>query len=135
MVSFLHLGVDTVDSDQSSANTELLFLQLVSMLQMAAMQQMGKIMDPVTNEVHRDLDQAKVSIDLIDMLKAKTEGNLGEREKEFLDKIVFELHMNYVDEVRAAEQAAASEPEKDEDQSAEEEAPPNEASAEEGDKS
>jgi hypothetical protein len=75
------------------------FLQLVAMFQMAALQQMGKFVSPVTGEVERDLQQAKSSIDLIEMLAEKTKGNLTPGEKEFLDKILFELRMNYVDEV------------------------------------
>jgi len=76
------------------------FLQLVAMFQMAAMQQMGKLANPLSGEVERDLQQAKASIDLIEMLADKTEGNLAHAEKEFLDKILFELRMNYVDEVK-----------------------------------
>lgn len=81
------------------------FLQLVAMFQMAALQQMGKLPNPLTNEIERELQQAKASIDMIEMLGDKTKGNLSDPEKEFLDKILFELRMNYVDEVsRAAEE-------------------------------
>jgi hypothetical protein len=76
------------------------FLQLVAMFQMAALQQMGKFVSPVTGEVERDLQQAKSSIDLIEMLAEKTKGNLTQGEREFLDKILFELRMNYVDEMK-----------------------------------
>ena len=79
------------------------FLQLIAMFQMAALQQMGKLVNPVTGEVDRDLQQAKGSIDLVEMLAVKTEGNLTSAEKEFLDKILFELRMNYVDEVNRAQ--------------------------------
>lgn len=79
------------------------FLQLVAMFQMAALQQMGKMVNPVSGEVERDLEHSKASIDLIEMLAAKTEGNLTTGEKEFLDKVLFELRMNYVDEVKRAE--------------------------------
>jgi len=90
-----------LDSDQFSTS-EILFLQLVSMFQMAAMQQMGKIIDPISGEVKRDLDQAKMSIDILDVLKEKTKGNLNSSEREFLDKVLFELHMNFVDEKKAS---------------------------------
>jgi hypothetical protein len=83
------------------------FLQLVAMFQMAALQQMGKMVNPVSGEVERDFEQSKSSIDLIEMLAAKTEGNLTTGEKEFLDKVLFELRMNYVDEVNRAEKEKA----------------------------
>jgi hypothetical protein len=73
------------------------------MFQMAALQQMGKLVNPVSGEIDRDLQQAKASIDLIEMLAEKTDGNLVHAEKEFLDKILFELRMNYVDEVKRGE--------------------------------
>jgi hypothetical protein len=88
-------------------NDELLFLQLVSMFQVAAMQQMGKLIDPATNEAHRALSQAKISIDTLDMLKEKTKGNLSDDEQAFLDKVLFELHMNFVEEQKRPSDAAA----------------------------
>ena len=77
---------------------EAQFMQLVSMFQVAALQQMGKLANPITNEIERNLEQAKASIDRIEMLKDKTRGNLSDTESEFLEKVLFELHMNYVDE-------------------------------------
>ena len=86
---------------------EVLFLSLVSMFQVAAMQQMGKLVNPITNKVERDLEQARASIDVLEMLQAKTKGNLTQAERDFLDKVLFELHMNFVDESdRRAESAA-----------------------------
>jgi hypothetical protein len=78
---------------------EQLFLQLVAMFQFAAMQQMGKLPNPVTGQIERDLAQARASIDIVEMLQSKTAGTCSAREKEFLDKVLFELRMNYVDEV------------------------------------
>ncbi len=75
-----------------------LFFQLVLSLQMAAMQQMGKIISPITGKVERDLDQAKISIDLLSMLSEKTKGNLTPEEDQFLSNTLYELRMNYLDE-------------------------------------
>jgi len=94
---------DMENNEQSYSEDTSRFLQLIAMFQMAAMQQLGKIPNPITNEVERDLQQAKASIDMLDTIKQKTEGNLGDMEAEFLDKILFELRMNYVDEVKRAE--------------------------------
>jgi hypothetical protein len=57
---------------------ELLFMQLVMMFQGMAMQNLGKVMNPVTNKVERNLDQAKNMIDLLGMLENKTKNNLNE---------------------------------------------------------
>lgn len=75
-----------------------LFGGLVTMFQAAAMQQMGKVQNPMTNKIERDLEQAQMSIDMLEMLKVKTRGNLKQEEEEFLTNVLRELRMNYVDE-------------------------------------
>lgn len=91
------------------------FLQLLTMFQIAAMQQMGKSPNPLTNKIERDLQQAKASIDVLEMLERKTQGNLSEIEKEFMEKILFELRMNYVDEVKKASEASEEKSDGEED--------------------
>ena len=90
-----------MNSDPS--RDELLFLHLVSMFQFAAMQQMGKLPNPVTGKIERDLEQARLSIDMIEMLQAKTAASRTSDESELLDKILFELRMNFVDERKRVE--------------------------------
>lgn len=100
---------------------EFLFMQLVMMFQGMAMQNLGKVMNPVTNKVERHLDQAKNMIDLLGMLEIKTKSNLNDNEKRLLDHALYELRMNYIDEMKktnapdakedAAETDAPSEPE------------------------
>ena len=46
------------------SRNEFLFAQLVAMFQYAAMQQLGKVPNPVTGQIERDLEQARVSIDM-----------------------------------------------------------------------
>ncbi|MFZ5981661.1 MAG: DUF1844 domain-containing protein [Candidatus Zixiibacteriota bacterium] len=81
-------------------NYDTYFFQLIFSLQAGAMQQMGKIASPVTGKIERDLQLAKVTIDMLDMLQRKTEGNLNVDEKKLLDHVLYELRINYVDEVR-----------------------------------
>ncbi|HEX6791932.1 MAG TPA: DUF1844 domain-containing protein [Candidatus Krumholzibacteria bacterium] len=77
---------------------ETLFLQLVAMFQYAAMQQMGKIPNPMTGKIERDLAQARLSIDMIEMLDRRTQAQRSDTERQYLEKVLFELRMNYVDE-------------------------------------
>lgn len=86
--------------DEQLSRDEVLFLQLVSMFQIAALQQLGKIPSPLTGKTERDLEQAKISVDMLGMVEARTKGNLTEREKEFLGKVLFESRMNYLDEMK-----------------------------------
>ena len=78
---------------------EFLFMQIVMMFQSAAYQHMGKVMNPITQKVERDLAQAKNAIDILGMLGEKTRGNLNENENRLLEHTLYELRMNYVDEI------------------------------------
>lgn len=92
-----------------------LFLGLIHSFQGAAMQQMGKVANPFTNEIERDLVQARLSIDMLEMLEERTAGNLTGEETRFLKHVLTELRLNYVAEVeedkksgKAPEQAGAA---------------------------
>ena len=76
-----------------------LLLYLISSFELAAMQNMGKIKSPITDKIEKDLEQAQFSIDLLDMLKEKTKGNLSGDEHKFLDNVLGQLKLNYLDEV------------------------------------
>ncbi|GJQ21861.1 MAG: hypothetical protein HBSIN02_22160 [Bacteroidia bacterium] len=75
-----------------------LFGGLITMFQAAALQQMGKVKNPVTDKIERDLEQAQMSIDMLDMLKEKTKGNLTADEEQFLTGVLRDLKLNFVDE-------------------------------------
>ena len=78
---------------------QALFMNLVLSLQQAAWFQLGKITHPESNKIERDLIQARYSIDLLDMLLARTKGNLHEEESRMLEHVLRELKLNYVDEI------------------------------------
>ena len=58
--------------------------------------QLGEVPDPVSKEKKPDQIMAKHSIDLLDMLKEKTRGNLDAGEQQMIDSMLFELKMKYV---------------------------------------
>jgi len=84
-----------------------LFGQLVAMLHFAAMQQMGKIKNPMTDTIERNLEGARHTIDTLDMLEARTRGNLTPEEEQFLRQMLKELKLNYVDEMAKGESPSA----------------------------
>lgn len=75
---------------------QMLFTNLVIMFQTAAMQHMGKLKNPLTDKIERDLDQAKISIDILEMLQRKTEGKRDEYENKLMKSVLQELRLNYV---------------------------------------
>jgi len=88
------------------------FFALVDSFYHAAMAFLGKIADPTTGAVERDLDKARIYIDFLATLQAKTKGNLIRAEADHLEHILANLRLNYVDE---REEAAKRAPEKSED--------------------
>ena len=74
-----------------------LFMQLIYMFHTSAMQGLGKIADP-TGQVNRNLEYVSQTIDLMEMLKVKTKGNISEDIEKMLDGMLSELKLNYVDE-------------------------------------
>jgi hypothetical protein len=83
--------------EQNDKNTQL-FMYLVSSFEMAAMQGLGKINSPVSGKIEKNLEQAQFAIDVMDMIKDKTKGNLTDYEARFLDTVSAQLKLNYVDE-------------------------------------
>ncbi len=81
---------------------DLPFYQLVLSLQAATMQQLGKVISPITGKAERDLTMAQGTIDLLEMLQRKTVGNLDDDEKKLLEHVLYELRLNYVDELKRA---------------------------------
>jgi len=82
-----------------NTNYEVLFMQLIMQQQQWAMMSMGKLKNPMSDKIERNLEMAKYAIDTLDMLAAKTKGNLGEYEEKFINEVLRELKLNYVEEV------------------------------------
>ncbi len=82
------------------------FIGFVSLLANSAMQQLGKLINPVTGKAERNLDGAKATIDMIRMLQAKTKGNLSADEQQVLESSLANLQLNYVDELSRKEEPA-----------------------------
>jgi hypothetical protein len=82
-------------------------LGLAYSLQAAAMAQLGKLKNPLTDRLERDLDQARATIDVLEMLKVKCRAGTDAEVLRFLDTAVLELQMNFLDELR---RDAAGEP-------------------------
>lgn len=57
---------------------------------------LGDVPDPVTGERHRELPHAAALIDLLVLLREKTEGNRSLEETQVLDELIYDLQMRYV---------------------------------------
>ena len=74
-----------------------LFVNLVIMFSSAAMQQMGKLAGPGKGKAEIDLEGAQTSIDMLNMLAAKTRGNLLADEEKLLRETLSALQLNFVE--------------------------------------
>ena len=81
---------------------KLLFTHLITMLSMSAMQQMGKLKNPVSGKIELQLQAAQITIDLLDMLEEKTKGNLDQEEARLLKDTISSLKLNYVETEEAS---------------------------------
>ncbi len=78
------------------------FATLVLMFGTAAMIHLGAAPDPVSGETKADLAEAKRMIDLLEVLKTKTAGNLTVGESAMMDDLLFDLRMRYLEAVKQA---------------------------------
>ena len=101
---------------ENKLTEEQLFDQLISSLVHSAWVSLGKIKNPMNDALERDLDQASVQIDMLDMLYNRMSGNFSESEEQYLGHLVRELKMNFVEEKNkpAEESATTNSDEKDE---------------------
>jgi hypothetical protein len=87
---------------QATPGAEVTFSDLVLMFGTTALLHLGLAPDPVSGEKKLDLPQAKQAIDVLDLLKGKTAGNLTADESGMLDNVLYDLRMRYLDAVRRA---------------------------------
>lgn len=77
-----------------------LFIALITSLASTCWMQLGKVPNPMTNKIEKELENAKFTIDLLRMLKDKTQGNLTADEERLLLSVITDLELNYADEVK-----------------------------------
>ena len=78
------------------------FIQLVIGLQSTAWIALGKVENPRTKKIEKNLPLARESIDTLLMLKEKTKGNLNETEKGILEQPLQQLELKYIEEIKKA---------------------------------
>lgn len=74
-----------------------LFEELLRMLATQALLYMGAFPDPSTGQAVLSPEMAKLHIDMLGELEAKTKGNLGDQESKTLTSYLYELRMQYVE--------------------------------------
>ena len=75
---------------------EASFVALIIRLATGAYISMGLVEDPISGEKKKDLEVARLTIETLDMLKAKTKGNLTPEEAGFLDQTLADLKLKFI---------------------------------------
>jgi hypothetical protein len=72
------------------------FGSIVILLYFPALVQLGLVEDPESGERQENLGLAKRNIDLLDLLRDRTKGNLEGEEQKFLDGVLDQLKLAYL---------------------------------------
>jgi hypothetical protein len=80
------------------------FSTFVFSLFSSALIQLGDMADPLTGAMDTNLVAAKQTIDILDIMREKTEGNLTEEESKLLENASAELKWKYIDTVKKKDQ-------------------------------
>lgn len=100
-------------ADETYSKDDELFLTLVLNFQSTAMIGLGKIVNPLTQKAERNLPEAQFAIDILTMFANKTKGNLSGELENLVQKILTELRLNYIDEVKKEEEEKKKQPEEE----------------------
>jgi len=79
---------------------EASFSLFVSSLVTQALFSLGEVENPFSKTIEQNLDQAKFTIDTLQIIKDKTSGNLTDDETKLLDTALYDLRMRYVEKSR-----------------------------------
>jgi hypothetical protein len=74
------------------------FPGFVLSLGQSALIDLGAAPHPDSNEIHKDLRQARQTIDILAMLADKTKGNLNDAEDKLLSGLLYQLRLTFVAE-------------------------------------
>lgn len=74
-----------------------LLMVMVEQTAGVAWQKMGLQHDPITGQIEKDLDEAKVAIDVAAMLSEQLEPKLEDDDKRRIHSLVRDLRLNFVE--------------------------------------
>jgi hypothetical protein len=76
---------------------EASFSLFMSSLVTQALISLGEVENPFSEKSEQNLDQAKFTIDTLEIIREKTKGNLTEDEAKLLDTALYDLRMRYIE--------------------------------------
>ena len=87
---------DPTKKQAASQPFKIDFSTFIMSLTSSAFYHLGDIADPETGKTETNLPAVQQTIDMLIMLKEKTQGNLNEEEGKLLEQLIYELQMKFV---------------------------------------
>ena len=75
------------------------FMTFVTSLSVSALLHLGVMPDPDSNVPSVNIPLARQTIDLVEMLREKTLGNLNDDEQQHIDGILYDLKLRFIQKV------------------------------------
>ncbi len=72
------------------------FSTFVLSLSTSALVSLGELPDPISNTKEVNLQLAKQTISIIEMLKEKTRGNLTKEEESLIDNVLYDVRLKFI---------------------------------------
>ena len=100
-------NIDTIEEQKKSSNekeaasSQVDFPTFIMSLSSSAFYHLGDMPDPTTGKKELNLPAVQQTIDMLNMLKEKTKGNLKEDESKLLEQLIYELQVKYVAKSKA----------------------------------
>ena len=91
---------------QNQQSFQIDFSTFIMSLTSSAFYHLGDIADPETGKTETNLPAVHQTIDMLTMLRGKTQGNLNEEENKLLEQLIYELQMKYVAKTKGTGPAA-----------------------------
>jgi hypothetical protein len=92
----------------SQDHQSALFAHLLMQQTNMAMMLLGKVPHPGTGQTTKDIDSARIFIDMVEMLEAKTRGNLTDDEARLLKQTLMTLRLSFVEAVDSSSAPSAA---------------------------
>jgi|SRR5579872_389142 len=92
---------DALDNASREEILSALFANMVIQQTNMAMMLLGKVAHPETGQFVQDVEASRMFIDQLEMIEAKTKGNLNKQEEGLLKQALAALHMAFVEVVNA----------------------------------
>jgi hypothetical protein len=83
-------------TEAQAQNLEATFSTLVISIASSVIVNLGFEKNPQTNKIEKNLALAQYSIDLLVLLRSKTKNNLTEAETNYLEAIIQDLQLKYI---------------------------------------